>query len=34
MPDYGVAVTDAVDRAVAAGSASNARVVVGHDYDH
>jgi hypothetical protein len=34
MPDYGVNVTDAADRAAAAWSARNARVVVGHDYDH
>ena len=34
MPDYGLTVPDAVDRALAAGLASNPRVVVGHDYDH
>src|SRR2546426_7978502 len=34
MPDYGLSVTDAVDRAAAAASARNASVVVGHDYDH
>ncbi len=34
MPDYGLSVTDAVDRATAAASARNASVVVGHDYDH
>jgi hypothetical protein len=34
MPDYGVTITDAADRAAAAGSARNPRVVVGHDYDH
>jgi hypothetical protein len=34
MPDYGVSVADAADRAAAAGSARNPSVVVGHDYDH
>jgi len=34
MPDYGVTITDAADRAAAAGSARNPSVVVGHDYDH
>jgi len=34
MPDYGVNVTDAADRAAAALSARNPSVVVGHDYDH
>ena len=34
MPDYGVNVTDAADRAAAAWSARNPSPVVGHDYDH
>ena len=34
MPDYGLTVPDAADRAAAAASARNASIVVGHDYDH